>query len=74
MILTLTIVCFEYGIVLQEYVLGLGHGDIPGAYSLLFRTCLTMVNVMEIVGRGHELRIVSYLDILLNLKGDSELD
>ena len=27
------IVHFEFGIVLQEYRLGLGHGDIPGAYS-----------------------------------------
>ncbi|MFS7935037.1 hypothetical protein Hanom_Chr05g00398741 [Helianthus anomalus] len=62
-------------IYLLEYVLGLGlgHGDIPGAYSLLFRTCLTIVNDMEIVGRVHEMWIVSYFRYLLNLNGDSEL-
>ena len=34
-ILILTIVYFEYDVVLQEYELGLGLGDIPGAYSIL---------------------------------------
>ncbi|KAJ0826814.1 hypothetical protein HanRHA438_Chr17g0818541 [Helianthus annuus] len=53
------IVHFEFGIVLKEYRLELGHGDIPRAYSLQFCTCLTIVNVMENVGRRHEMRTVS---------------
>ena len=28
------IVYFEYGIILQEYQLGLGLGDVPGEYSM----------------------------------------
>ena len=50
-ILILTIVYFEYDVVLQEYELGLGLGDIPGAYSMFIPHVLGQYGRYGVRGR-----------------------
>ena len=50
MILILTIACFVYDLVLQEYELGLGLGEIPGAYSLFLLHVLDQYGLYGVRG------------------------